>query len=118
MRPTTQATVWSPLTYFFLARASGLASGCLMRHPVAGGNGDGCGDALCDQARRRRDYLERAIQEATADKDMRRAEELYAIQATEFPEDDSYYAALSSCASGCRQLVFSTSISILFALLA
>ena len=36
----------------------------------------------------RRGYLERAIKELTVDKDMPRAEELYAIQAAEFPEYD------------------------------
>ena len=54
---------------------------------MAEGKGCGLGGALQDQARRR-DYLERAIRAATADKEMRRAAELYVIQAAEFPEYD------------------------------
>ena len=69
--------------------ASGLASGFLTRRPVARGKGGGLGGVLRDQAQRR-ESLERAIRAATADKDMRRAEELYAIQAKEFPEYAEY----------------------------
>ena len=43
--------------------------------------------SLRDHARRR-DYLERVIREATADMDMRRMEELYAVQVAEFPVYD------------------------------
>ena len=73
-----------------VARASsGLASGFLTRRPAAGGKGGGLGGVLRDQARRR-EYLDRAIRAATAVKDMRRAAELYDIQAKEFPEYDEY----------------------------
>ena len=71
--------------------ASGLASGFLARRPVAGGKGGGRGGTLRDQARRP-DNLERVTREATTDKDMRRAEELYLIQAAEFPEYAMYPA--------------------------